>query len=286
MPLSNLRACLTLGALLCALPGLAAPPAAPAVSGMQWQKLVLQHTLPGDVLKALHWDQPAGLPTGVTDIHALQRGNSLLIRATPAGFVRVQRAVNALDVAPRQVQIRFALVRATDADLKASGIDLDSIPLLLPAPASQMGYATGSGVARFLQTLTGRGAVLLQSPDVTTTDGVQAALDISGGQPIPTLPKVESFTFAVTPHVNSNGSVTLALHPQATWRVTGKANPDGIPATTTRSLDASRTVRNGDTLVFTNLFPGAAGVGDSQLLLFVTPTLVTGENGPASAPKK
>lgn len=84
-----------------------------------------------------------------------------------------------------------------------------------------------------------------------------------------------SFTYSVTPRVNSDDTVTMALHPQATWHVAGKTAPDGTLAATTQDLRTLRTVRSGDTLVITNLFAGAAGAKGEQLLLFVTPTIIS-----------
>lgn len=280
--LAFLPACLTLGTLLCALPTLAASPAAPAAGvAVKTQTLLLQHVVPGDLLKTLHWDQAAGLPEGVTQISALPATNSLSVVATPSGFAKVRQLVKILDVAQRQVQIKFALANATAADLKASGIRFDVIPYpgLLSLPEANLGYASGiPAVVQFLQTLRTQGTVL-QSPTVITTNNVDAALSVSG-QPVPALPAVESFTFAATPRVNSDDTVTLALHPQAVLRVAGKTSPDGTPATALQDLRTLRTVRSGDTLVITNLFPGAAGAG-SQLLLFVTPTIMPTGKGAA-----
>lgn len=287
-----LPVCLTLGALLCSLPAPADTPAAPAAAPTA-QAILLQHTVPGDILKALHWDQGAQRfdgtaqvrVEGVTQISAQPTTNSLSVVATPAGFAKVQQLVKILDVAQRQVQIKFALTRAAAADLKASGIRFDVIPYpgLPSLPESNLGYASGiPAVVQFLQTLRMQGAVF-QSPTVITTNNVDASLSLSG-QPVPALPTVESFTFAATPRVNSDGTVTLALHPQAALRVAGKTNPDGTPATALQDLRTLRTVRSGDTLVIANLFPGAAG--DRQLLLFVTPTILGYGNVTPSTPLK
>lgn len=282
-----LPACLTLGTLLYALPPppvFADSPAAPAADAAQAKTLLLQNAVPGEILKAMHWDRAANLPEGVTRISAQPATNSLSVVATPAGLAKVKQMVKLLDIVQRQVQIKMALANATAADLKAAGIRFDVIPDPGPPHPSgaEIGYAAGiAAVGQFLQTLIKQGAVL-QSPTVITTNNVDAALSISGGQPIPTLPDVESFTFAATPRVNSDDTVTLVLHPHATWRVAGKSNADGTPVIATESLDTTRTLRSGDTLVFTNLFAGAAGGGDRQILLFVTPTTLPTNKGPAA----
>lgn len=136
-----------------------------------------------------------------------------------------------------------------------------------------MGYAAGiTAVAQLLQRLQKQGAVFLPLT-IITTNNVDATLSLS--EPMAALPNVKSFTFAATPRVNSDDTVTLALHPQATWRVAGKTKPDSTAATVTGDFQTTRTVRSGDTLVFTNVFAGAAGANSSQLLLFVTPTILS-----------
>ena len=273
-----LPVCLLLGTLFCASPTLAAAPVAP--DAVQAQRLVLRHAVPEEIIKALHWDQRANLPLGVTDITSLPISNSLLVQATPTGLVEVQELVKLLDIAPRPVQIRMALARATEADLKASGIDfaLMSYPA---APRAWTGYATGKDVARFAEVLQRRGAVV-QSSGVFTFSNKEANLSLSGGQAIPALPNVKTFSFAATPRVNSDDTLTLALRPKMSWRAVGKANPPGLLARNQSwDLQTLRTLRSGDTLVITNLFPGATGVKGTQLLLFVTPTLMPGADGPA-----
>lgn len=72
-----------------------------------------------------------------------------------------------------------------------------------------------------------------------------------------------SATYAATPRVNSDDSVTLDLHPVFQ---DGKAK---------REVKTLRTVKSGDTLVIV-LPPVAAS--DKSLLLFVTPTIVGTDN--------
>lgn len=286
-----LSACLTLGSLLCVLPALADAPAVPAAPSAQAKALALQNVVPGDLLKAMHWDPAAqkfdsAAPIrveGVTQISPLPATNSLSIVATPNGFNKVRDLIRVLDVAPRQVQIKAALARATAADLKASGIYLDVVPIPDPGHplGSEMGYAAGDGVAQLLQTLRTQGTIL-QSPTVITTNNVDAALNVSG-QPMPTLPNVQSFTFAVTPRVNSDNTLTLALHPKMSWRVSGRTSPRGLRGRNlSLNLQTLRTIRSGDSLVLTNIFAGAAGVDGGQLLLFVTPTILPTGGGTAA----
>jgi len=258
-----LPACLTLGALLGALPVLADAPAAQPVAGAA-QTLVLQHVVPGDILKVMHWDQAAGLPAGVTRISAQPATNSLAVVATPAGLTKVRELVRILDFAPRQVQIKFATADATDADMKAAGINFDLVllgdpkPGAVPAPVFVMygtGDTAGGSVAGFQQTLAKRGAVT-EGPAITTSNNVNATFKTTttvGPQ------RVLSATFDVTPRINSDDSVILDLHPVFQ---TG---------TVKREIKTLRTVKSGDTLVI--VMPPTAAAGKS-LLLFVTPTIL------------
>ena len=97
---------------------------------------------------------------------------------------------------------------------------------------------------------------------------------------------MKTFSFATTPRINSDDTLTLALRPKMSWRAVGKANPPGLLARNQSwDLQTLRTLRSGDTLVITNLFPDATGVKGTQLLLFVTPTLMSNEDGPATLVK-
>ena len=264
--LSLLPAFLTLTALWAALPAPADMPAPPAATS---QTITLQHVVPGDLLKSLHWDKAADLPAGVTQITALPASNSLTVIATPDGLAQVQEIIALADVAPRQVKVEFALAGLTDADVKASGIPFDLIPLPDAAGKvrSEMKYAAGAKVTAFLRTLQTR-QLCPPFSTVTTTNNVDTSLKLSF---FPTLPNLEMLNFAFTPRIGDDGADILALHPLATWRVPGKLDADGTPATSTEGLRSERGVRDGDTLVFINLFAGAAGTG-KQLALFVRPT--------------
>lgn len=177
-----LPACLMLGTLLCALPALADTPLVPAAGAVQAQSIPLRHVAPGDILKIMHWDQRAALPVGVTSIVGVPISNSLLVQATPAGLAEVRELIKLLDIAPRLVEIRFALAKTTPAALDALGIDFDLVPQPGSggAPPTFMEYATGSRVSQLLQTITKQRA-LLSSSVVVTANNRDAALSLSGG---------------------------------------------------------------------------------------------------------
>ncbi len=231
-------ACLALGAL-CVLLVLADTSASSAVPAVQAaaEKIVLQHVIPGDVIKKMHWDQAAALPVGVTQVVPVPLQNALLVTATPAGFAQVSEIVTSLDVAPRQVQVKFALAYVSDTDLKAAGLGPDQ-------------YVTGLPAARFLRTLTQQQA-LAASTTLTAPSSENASMSFSYSSKTP-------LTFGVTPRVNLDNSLTLALDVSL---------PEGT------IKNEIHTVRSGDTLVIVKP-PASPGANEKSMVLFVIPTLV------------
>ena len=219
--------------------------------------IVLQHTLPSDILKRTHWDIPANLPGGVTQILPLPTQNALAVMATPAGIAKVRELLKTLDIEPRQVQIALFLVSASDADLKASGVEFKLAPLNEPGlkPAFVI-YATGIPTARLLQTLTKQGHAT-QGTVLTTSNDVAASYTLSETPPTQ---EAEALVFAATPHINGDNSVAIALSP--VFSISGVRH----------EVNTLRTVKNGDTMVI--VMPPIASQPDGKdLLLFVTPTI-------------
>ena len=264
--ISAVMAWFVAGLLLGVLPTIADSSAGAA------QTLALQHAVPGDILKFLHWDQPANWPPGVTRIVAQPKTNSLAVTATPAGFENVKEVVILLDIAPRRVKIKFVLAHATTADLQASGFHSFSlVPATMGTPGSAaptvyIGMASGGPAIHLLAILTRRGTIL-QAPTLTTTNNADASVSLSS---ISSGLSGETFRFAAAPRVNSNHTVTLRLHPSVSRRVAGK------PAVN-QEVRTLRTVPTGETIVLMNVFPQAAG--GKNLLLFVTPTVLPDGNG-------
>ena len=246
-------ACLTLGVLLSALPALADTLAKPVVQASTPQTIVLQHIVPADVVKMMHWELASKLPAGVTQIVSVPLQNALLVTATPAGLAKVREIVKIVDITPRQVQIKFATALVSTADLKSLEVNSDMVPLT--ASDLKQGfvqYTSGSGAAQFLQTLDRKRAVT-EGPDITTTNNVEASMTFSAAG----LP-ANAQQIRVTPRVNSDNSVTLDLH--ATFSESAEKH----------EVSTLRTVKSGEMLLF--VMPPAS-IGDKNLLLFVTPTV-------------
>ena len=237
---------LMLGVLLSALPILADTPAKTAAQASTAQTIVLQHVIPADVIKIMHWELASNLPTGVSQIVAVPLQNALLVTGTPYGLAKVRQIAGLVDIEPRQVQITFALAQASAADLKASGIDFDLVPLTPPSQQMYQFFASGDLVAKFLQTLTAQRAVTLTH--LNTVNNVYSSLS------------ADTAELAVTPRVNSDSTVTLALSSALT--VGGVKHP----------FTTLRTVRSGDTFVI-GLHYTDPQTGGGNSMLFVTPAL-------------
>jgi len=229
--------------------------------------------------------QQAQLPEGVERIYALQSNNSLLVRATPEGFNELRRLVKILDIAPRQVQVKVEFVTASVTDVDNLGVNFDLVPypglefgttqgnstLVTGVQPTFLQYATGNIVAQLYQTLTRTRGKVVQAPLITTTNNVQATIQISTQIPFFTSSTVSTGglnnntfnnqqanflqlqTFlTITPRINSDDSVTMNLSPQIT-DTTGQAAVGGIPPTITQNVTTLRTVRSGDTMVLGGL---------------------------------
>ena len=251
----------TLGTFLTALPAPANPPGAQTA---ETHELPLNHTTPAALVQQMHWDKNHDYPDGVTQIRADTKNNALAVVATPAGFASLQELVKLLDFTPRRVRLQFVLARAVTSDLQASGLHgFSLVPITRLGAANTatsgfLGMASGSVAVQLLKTLT-RHKTVLQAPVLTTTNNADAALRVSGSS-LPT--GWSTFTFAATPRVNSDNSVTLRLHPSLSKR------------SVKQEIQTLRTVQSGDMIVLIDLFPQAANAKNGSLVLFVTPKIL------------
>ena len=184
-----------------------------------------------------------------------------------------------------QVQVKVEFVTASVTDVDNLGVNFD----LVPYPGLEFGttqgnstivtgvqptflqYATGNIVAQLYQTLTRTRGKVVQAPLITTTNNVQATIQISTQIPFFTSSTVSTGglnnntfnnqqanflqlqTFlTITPRINSDDSVTMNLAPQIT-DTTGQAAVGGIPPTITQNVTTLRTVRSGETMVLGGL---------------------------------
>jgi len=168
-----------------------------------------------------------------------------------------------MDIEPRQIKINAAFALASQADIKASGIQshlafLDDLQVGKTVSPNQVRYMTGELAAQFLQTLTDQNR-LVEEQRMTTTDKVLASINLNL-PPASAQPQAFALqTFSVTPQINTDSSVTLVLD---TAFLEGPAK---------RQIHTTRTLQSGETLVIV-MPPASPAVGAKSLLLFVTPT--------------
>ena len=230
----------------------------------------------------------AQLPEGVSKLFALQSNNSIVVYGTTDGFNQVKQIVKLLDVAPRQVQIKVEFVTASVTDVDALGINFDLVPYPGLEVSSSQGtgsfggtisglnptflqYQTGNIVAQLFQTLTRTRGKVVQAPLITTTNNVQAQIQITTQIPFFTTGVVSnggvaggttqstqanflplSTFLTIVPRINADDTVTMNLQPQIS-DTTGQAAVGGIPPFVTQNLTTLRTVRSGDTMVLGGL---------------------------------
>lgn len=253
-----------LAALACALTMLPTQAQTPPAHD---ETISLRHVIPGEVVKMMHWDKAANLPKGVKSVAPDAKTNALIVRADAAGLAKVQDIARALDIKPRQVQIQSYFVRASRADLDASGIDFD--------PRAVTKAASGSAVTNFFKKLVADKRRIEQAPTVTTTNNVPAQIAINQSVPAvnpdgSTTPQVVFRTaLAVTARINADHSLTLSVTASS-----------GSPMDKTPPLTTLRTVENGQTLLVAGALPDADG---NLLILFLTPTALT-DDKPAAKP--
>jgi len=221
------------------------------------------------------------LPDGVKKIYALQSDNSLLVQATPDGFQRVKEIVKNLDIAPRQVQIKVEFVTALVSTVDQEGINWSIIPYpgvsIVPTlsqpsqPSISIQYATGNAAVSLLADLERDHSKVVQSPIITTTNNVQATVQVNTQIPYTTDSTIlggnnnnnittttQQFLnittgLTVQPRINSDDTVTLQLSPQVSTPGTNTSSSTGPPPVTTQSLTTLRTIRSGDTMVLGGL---------------------------------
>ena len=252
--------------------------------------------------------------------------NSLIVNDTEPVIEKIQEMVKTLDKKTYQVDINAKLV---DVDVEASrelGIDWG----LLNLHASGLGgvgsvqfsnaIASSAGTAKvgtvrswgelnaIIQTLEKTNkANIISNPRITTMDNREARILVGkeiplivadeAGNPITELTKI-GIMLKVTPHVNSDRTITLDMHPEVSDLQSESTAQGGI-IISTNEADTRVVVKNGETAViggliknsetsvkrgvpilkdvpfFGWLFSSSSKASKKQeLVIFVTPTIV------------
>jgi general secretion pathway protein D len=270
------------------------------------------------------------IPDGLDGIVANDLDNSLIIRGTPEAIEYVRRILRFLDIPPKQVLIRAEFITVTRNDAEKFGIDWNLARVNLQTGTAGLAdrtapifvnYASGNLVANLRALLSqGRGRVVNAPIVVTqnnspatvvfsTTDYIeqqfivfnQAGQPTTFTQPIP-VPVPTQLT--VTPRINADGTITLALFPQISTVGRVRVGARDLPRFDTQFVFTVRRIRNGETMVLGGLvtrsdnsvttrvpllsdlpvigqfFRGRdRAIVETELLIFVTATILDEEEG-------
>lgn len=217
------------------------------------------------------------LPEGVEQIISYDANNTLLVRGDAEGIEELRALIRFLDVAPKQVSIKVEFVQLNITDTDQFGIDwqfkfANNIDTFIPsqsgsAPTLALAYASGNTVANLRLSLLRNTGNLIQSPIITTTNNTPASVTFSDTQPVfitqtvfvqgaggqsntfP-IPVTASNGISVTPHINGDNSISMALAPRLERNsfVSGPNNTQGV-AQTSQNLTTYRRVQSGETIV-------------------------------------
>jgi len=207
------------------------------------------------------------------------RTNSLLITGTPAQHQEVVRVLGTLDVRINQVVIQVHAIEVSTSVLKDLGL------LSPPDPSTTVGSLGGwildsaqnritfalsdNPLLQFrLRALITEGkASILSAPRIATLDGNKASILLGDRVPIFTVTTQAGVTtttvtfvdvgvkMEVTPRVNNEGLVTLAIRPEVSSVAEIITGPGGqqAPRVATRSAETTLSVSSGQTIVLGGL---------------------------------
>jgi type II secretory pathway component GspD/PulD (secretin) len=219
-------------------------------------------------------------PEGQLDILGFDPDNTLIVRGTDANVEYIKRIVRFLDVAPKQVLIRAEYITVGTNELRQFGIDWNLSRVNLTAGATGfaardnqvfVNWATGNLVTTLRTQLSEGKAKIVTAPIITTMNNTPATIfsteqswivtqtvvfDQNGrpttfSQPIP----IQAVTqLTVTPRINADTTITLALSPQVQeFRDTVRTPAGDLPVIVSQTVLTVRRIKNGETMVIGGL---------------------------------
>lgn len=220
------------------------------------------------------------LPSGSTvDILGFDPDNSIIVRGTAEDIEYIRRIVRFLDIAPKQVLIRAEFVTVNRSELDNFGIDWNLARVNLTAGATGfanrtspvfVNYATGNVIANLRALLSETRGKVVNAPIVTTMNNTPAAVFFTTNDYIiqqvvvfdqngrPTtfsqpFPLFATTVLSVTPRINQDGTITLALSPTVTTPGKVQVGNEQLPKFDTQSVFTVRRIKNGETMVIGGL---------------------------------
>jgi general secretion pathway protein D len=268
------------------------------------------------------------VPEGIDFISYNPTDNSLIVQGSDEALTELQRRVSEFDQAPRQVLIKVEFITTTNSLDKDFGVDMlyqrgtvsaGTVPGTFTSQSDPVifNYATGNITSRLRTFLSeGKGKVV-NAPILRTLNNEPAEVDntintwvffnqtVATGSVILNEENPVQFPITtnllVTPRINGDDTITVALAPQISAIVGTSVDPTGneYPNTSFQAVRIVARVRNGDTIVLGGLNSKSDNtsvnkvpvLGDlpivgqffrhttvtntqDELLIFVTPTIV------------
>jgi len=217
---------------------------------------------------------------GQLDILGFDPDNTLIVRGTDENIEYIKRIIRFLDVAPKQVLIRAEYITVGTNELRQFGIDWNLSRVNLTAGATGfatldnqvfVNWATGNLVTSMRTQLSEGKAKIVTAPIITTMNNTPATIfsteqswivtqtvvfDQNGrpttfSQPIP----IQAVTqLTVTPRINADTTITLALSPQVQeFRDTVRTSAGDLPIIVSQTVLTVRRIKNGETMVIGGL---------------------------------
>lgn len=216
------------------------------------------------------------LPDDIYMVMPYETDNSLVVRGTDVAIDELKQVIRMLDVAPKQVMIKAEYVQLTVSDEDKLGIDWTVQTMNASASSTGLNqggtlairYGTGNIDATLGALKSSSLAKVKNSPIISTINNVPALIDVgsqyvyftsytttpSNGSPIteynPQQIDVDTSLW-VLPRVNGDGTITVTIMPTVEDVVGMKNSPNGdqVPITTHQTLNTTRRVADGETIV-------------------------------------
>jgi len=213
---------------------------------------------------------------GIDNVISNDADNTLIVQGDATGIEELRSLIRLLDIPPKQVLIKAEFVQVSIADADSFGITWDITPAnnvnattsgLGNANSIQLAYASGNAVANLRATATRSTTNVIQSPIISTTNNRPASVFIQDEVPFFTtqqaitgngivvnntqvLSAIASNQLNVTPHINGDNSISVALSPQLqTFSFVTGPNGQTAPRRATQGLTTYRRIQNGETMV-------------------------------------
>jgi type II secretory pathway component GspD/PulD (secretin) len=211
----------------------------------------------------------ARLPASVTGTTKIDKAsNSIVLTASAAQMQIIDGLLGQVDTAIPQVLIESMVVEVPTEETKNLGVAWQtSTPFTITSTGGQYpccpnATITSPAVLATLNTLIQENkSKLLANPRLAVRDGETAKMNIGdkipfqvvNAQGVPSVVIIEAgVQLEITPRINSDGYVTVKMHPEVSSIKTAPA-PNVPPTIATREADTSLTVKDGTPIVLAGL---------------------------------